>query len=62
MKYTPIATAGQSLSANTEPVATSRLDTAREGVNERVAMNVIYSKRPELKIAPYYWLIASARI
>ena len=52
MKYTPIATAGESLYANTEPVATSRLDAAREGVNERVAMNVSYSKRPELKIAP----------
>jgi len=50
IEYTPIATAGESIYANLEPVAESRLDAAREGVNERVAMNVSYSKRPELEI------------
>jgi len=50
IEYTPIATAGESIYANAEPVAESRLDAAREGVNERVAMNVSYSKRPALEI------------
>ncbi|MCK4323661.1 MAG: zf-HC2 domain-containing protein [Armatimonadetes bacterium] len=50
IEYTPIATVGESIYANLEPVAESRLDAAREGVNERVAMNVSYSKRPELEI------------
>ncbi len=51
IKYTPIATAGESIYANLEPVAENRLSTAREGVNELVAMNASYSKRPELEIA-----------
>jgi len=51
INYTPIAMAGESIYANIEPVAESRLDAAREGVNERVAMNVSYSKRPGLEIA-----------
>jgi len=50
IEYTPIATAGESIYANLEPVAESRLDAATEGVNGRVAMNVSYSKRPELEI------------
>ncbi len=51
IEYTPIATAGESIYANIEPVAPSRLNTAREGVNELAAINVSYSRRLELKIA-----------
>jgi len=51
IEYTPVATAGESIYANLEPVAESQLDAAREGVNELVAMNVSYSKRPEVEIA-----------
>ncbi len=43
IEYTPIATAGESIYANLEPVADSRLDAATEGVNGRVEMNVSYS-------------------
>ncbi len=50
IEYTPIATAGESIYANIEPVAESRLDAATEGVNGRVAMNVSYSRRPGLEI------------
>jgi len=50
IEYTPIAMAGESIYANVKPVAESRLDAAREGVNELVAMNASYSKRPELEI------------
>ncbi len=52
INYTPIAMAGESIYANIEPVADSRLDAATEGVNGRVAMNINYSKRPELEIVP----------
>ncbi len=44
--YTPIAAAGESVYANIEPVAESRLEAASEGVNGRVAMNTSYSKPP----------------
>jgi len=50
IEYTPLAMAGESIYANLEPVAENRLDAATEGVNERVAMNASYSKRPELEI------------
>ena len=50
INYTPIATAGESIYANLEPVAKGRLDAAREGVDELVAMNAGYSRRPGLEI------------
>jgi len=50
IEYTPIATAGESIYANLEPVADSRLDAAMEGVNGRVAMNASYSRQPGLEI------------
>ncbi len=52
IKYTPVATAGESIYANLQPVAESRLEAAREEINERVAMNITYSKRPEVELAP----------
>ena len=48
--YTPIAAAGESVYANIEPVAESRLEAASEGVNGRVAMNTSYSKPPGVVI------------
>ena len=48
--YTPIAAAGESVYANIEPVAESRLEAASEGVNGRVAMNTSYSKPPGVAI------------
>ncbi len=50
IRYTPVAQAGESIYANLEPVAKGRLDAAREGVDELVAMNAGYSRQPGLEI------------